>query len=384
MKKYLINLYEKVLNLFPLKNIVLFESFPDYSDNTKCVFDEMVNRSLNQKYRLIWVFDSKKDYQMLKSYLENNYGVKVILFQSRLYKYYYRIVSKAYIVCNILIEKYSKKQYYCDLAHGCAFKNCAGHYNFPDICKDADVMTISDFMAPYDAKNLGCSVSCMRPLGYARNDDLFNKIDLINCLGISSSINKVIYWMPTYRQHNYSGANYSDISMPIINTSEKANVINECAKDNNTFIVVKVHSAQDLSMVEEYNLSNILFIKNDFFDDKTFTNYQLLGSCDALLTDYSSVYYDYLLCDKPIGLCWEDFDEYKEREGFTVDPDFIMAGGEKIYSTDDLCAFISRVSSDEDLLKEKRNEIKNTVHAHVDNQSTKRIVDYIEQKLSEM
>ena len=137
-------------------------------------------------------------------------------------------------------------------------------------------------------------------------------------------------------------------------------------------------------MVEEYNLSNILFIKNDFFDDKTFTNYQLLGSCDALLTDYSSVYYDYLLCDKPIGLCWEDFDEYKEREGFTVDPDFIMAGGEKIYSTDDLCAFISRVSSDEDLLKEKRNEIKNTVHAHVDNQSTKRIVDYIEQKLSEM
>jgi CDP-glycerol glycerophosphotransferase (TagB/SpsB family) len=219
----------------------------------------------------------------------------------------------------------------------------------------------------------------MKPLGYARNDDLFRKID-VHQVFPNLDFEKVIYWLPTYRQHFWGVANHSDISMPIIYTQQDANLINECAVKNKMLIIVKVHQVQDVTKISEYNLSNLIFIKNDFFDDKDFTNYQLLGSSDAMISDYSSVYYDYLLCDKPIGLCFDDFEEYNKREGFTMDPNVILAGGEKIYNTNDFCDFIANVAQGKDLLKEKRNEIKLMCHDNIDNKSSERIVDYLEEK----
>ena len=64
-------------------------------------------------------------------------------------------------------------------------------------------------------------------------------------------------------------------------------------------------------------LSNLVFINDAFLSDNGIINYELLGVADALLTDYSSVYYDYLLLDRPIGLCWDDYEEYKAN-GFKV------------------------------------------------------------------
>ena len=100
-----------------------------------------------------------------------------------------------------------------------------------------------------------------------------------------------------------------------------------------------------------------------------------------MITDYSSVYYDYLLCDKPIGLCFDDYEEFTFQNGFIVDPDYIFSGGEKIYNTEDLLGFINNVSNETDCLKEQRNTIKNVVFKYCDNQSAKRVADYIETKL---
>jgi CDP-glycerol glycerophosphotransferase (TagB/SpsB family) len=96
-----------------------------------------------------------------------------------------------------------------------------------------------------------------------------------------------------------------------------------------------------------------------------------------MVTDYSSVYYDYLLCDKPIGLCFDDFEEYKQREGFTVDVDYILSGGEKLYNKDDFCAFIERISKGEDNLPDERREIRDLIHLHVDNKASERTVEHI-------
>ena len=241
-------------------------------------------------------------------------------------------------------------------------------------------MTISNYMAPYDAHNLMCDVKCMKPLGYARNDDLFNHINVHKYFN-NISFDKVIYWLPTYRQNRWGDRIHSDISMPIIYSRENAERVNEEAKKNSVLIIVKVHPAQDLSKISEFNLSNLVFIKNEFFSGKDLTNYQLLGSSDAMVSDYSSVYYDYLLTDKPIGLCFDDFEEYSKREGFTMNVDEILAGGEKLYNVDDLCNFIKSVAEGKDMLKDKRNEIKNLVHDRVDNNSTSRIVDYLEKKI---
>lgn len=380
LKKYVKFVVDKITDIIPISNVILFESSPEYTDNTKAVFDEMLRRNLNNEYKLIWACEKEEKREYFNEKFQDTENVFAINFSSKIYKFYYRKTAKAFICCNMFLEKAKPQQYYCNLAHGCALKNAVG-YSLPPKCKDADVMTISKYMAPFDAYNLSHNASYMRALGYARNDDLFNKIDVKKVFN-NQKFSKIIYWLPTYRQNRWHDKFHSDISMPILYTENEAKQLNSCAKDNDVLVVVKVHPAQDLSKIQEFNLSNVLFISNDFFLDKNFTNYQLLGSCDALLSDYSSVYYDYLLCDKPIGLCWDDFDEYNKREGFTVDPMVIMKGGVKLYNIDDLCAFVESIAKEKDELARERNEIKNLVHDHIDNKSTKRIVDYLEKKIS--
>ena len=103
----------------------------------------------------------------------------------------------------------------------------------------------------------------------------------------------------------------------------------------------------------------------------------MLAKSDALLTDYSSVYYDYLLCDKPIGAVWEDIERYRRNPGFAVDIDYIMKGAKKIYNMEELLTFITDISSGNDILKSERKEIREKVVQYVDDQSSKRVVDYI-------
>lgn len=380
MKTKIKKIVKKVVSFQPIKNIILFESFPDYSDNTKNVFDEMIAKGVNNKYKLVWIcYDNGSDI-VLNQKFKDVKNVKFVSYYDKVYKLYYKNVAKAYICCNMFFERVKPTQKYFFLAHGCALKNASGKYSLPKFAQDADVMTISDYLAPFDAHNLRCNVECMKNFGYARNDDLFEKINPHIAFS-EKEFDKIIYWLPTYRQHSSGSASHSDISMPILYTEKEAQQLNECAKNNDTLIVVKVHKAQDLTMINEFNLSNLIFIKNDFFYDKDFTNYQVLGSVDAMISDYSSVYYDYLLCDKPIGLCFDDFEEYNKREGFTMDPNVILKGGEKLYNIDDLCAFVESVANGEDELSAERNEIKNLVHDHIDNKSAERIVDYIMTKL---
>ena len=45
------NIIKYFFELVPLGNYIMLESRPDFSDNTKCVFDELQRRSLNKKYK---------------------------------------------------------------------------------------------------------------------------------------------------------------------------------------------------------------------------------------------------------------------------------------------------------------------------------------------
>ena len=50
---------------------------------------------------------------------------------------------------------------------------------------------------------------------------------------------------------------------------------------------------------------------DEYLKEKEIKLNQILSATDALITDYSSIYYDYLLTDKPIGLTINDIDEFK-------------------------------------------------------------------------
>ena len=52
---------ECIARLFPLCHTILLESKPDFSDNTYAVYQELLKRGFNKKYRLIWVTHAEYD-----------------------------------------------------------------------------------------------------------------------------------------------------------------------------------------------------------------------------------------------------------------------------------------------------------------------------------
>ncbi|MBR2282467.1 MAG: CDP-glycerol glycerophosphotransferase family protein [Spirochaetales bacterium] len=365
-----------MVSILPARNIILFESVPDCCGNTKAVFDELVRRGYNRRYRLIWwLHDSNpEDHERIENVLYLRDGLNLL---SR------ECFSKLMISENMYFYKKRKRgQYIFHMFHGAPLKHVSNYYRMPD---DVDeVVSLSPYFKHLDAENNQCRESIINPLGFPRNDALYERKINPRELFPGRGFNKLIYWLPTFRQNKGGSLVHSDISIPIIHDEQLAIRVNDVAREHRVLIVVKPHFAQDVSKIKALQMSNIVFIDDVFLTSKGFLNYDLLAVSDALLTDYSSVYYDYLLTDRPIGLCWEDFDDYKEKEGFIVDTDVVMAGGEKIYTAEDLGEFIGRIGSDIDVLAEKRNEIKNLVFPQGNIHITPLVADRIEEILEKL
>ncbi len=367
-------LIKKILYLFfPIKNVIIFESKPDCSDNTKAVFDEMLARGLNKKYKMVWLVKNKS----ISSEIKENVCL-IDTYSEGLKQRNYWHCAKVFICCNSYLIPVRKNQVSFYLSHGTPLKSVRAYYNIPN--------TIDySFCAGEGIKDVYChelnySQERTVALGYPRNDDLTNyKLDVKKFF--EGNFEKIIVWYPTFRQHGGSKTLAKGNALPIIHDAEMAKRLNEYAKERNVLLVLKPHFAQDLSYLDKTELSNIKFIDDEFFVKNKISSYQFVGNCDALITDYSSIYYDFTLCDKPIALVWEDIEEYKEKPGLIKDYEFYTKGAEKVYTIDDFEGFIDRLTKGIDLLQVERNEIKKLVNYSDDGQNAKRVVDFIMEKI---
>ena len=106
--------------------------------------------------------------------------------------------------------------------------------------------------------------------------------------------------------------------------------------------------------------------------------YKLLVQSDALITDYSSVFFDYLLIDKPIGFTIDDMESYRNKRGFVMkDPDYYMPGF-RISSLEDLERFCLDSASEKDDFKAERSRVNALVYDFKDGLFCKRILEIME------
>lgn len=367
-----------VLNHIPGRKYIVFESSPAYSDNSRAVLEEMIRRNYQKRFRFIWFVNKPEDVKRQVEYVEFFlYPAKTRW--NKLRQKWILLTAKAFISSNAAIPWYRRDQYAICLMHGAPMKDVYSHFGLPE--KLDEIVSFSSYLMPIESECIHFPMERTRLLGFPRNDILFQSEADVHKLFPDVSFDKLIYWMPTYRQHKNSDLDLSDISIPIIYNEEIAQKVNACAAENHVLVVLKPHPVQDLSRVQAMSLSHLKIISNGFLDEQGVLNYALMGKSDALLTDYSSTYYDYLLLDRPIGLCWDDYEEYEKREGFVVDMPTVMAAGEKLYTAEDLCGFIRRLAAGEDVCAAQRRQVLDMIHDHQDDRSTQRVVDHIAKQL---
>ena len=203
--------------------------------------------------------------------------------------------------------------------------------------------------------------------GQPRNDFLFtNNFTLKNLLGISyDNKDKMILWMPTYRK-SIKGDIRKDGKVDLMNrflSHSNLTLLNNHLKKLNSRCCVKIHPMDFMNAADFKKFTNIYFVDNSFFENKGISLYSVLSSIDLLLTDFSSIYIDFLLLNKPIGFVISDFSEYLNSRGFVFEEPKNFMPGEIVTNTKELISFINDVlKNQKDDHNQKREEIKNIFH----------------------
>lgn len=215
--------------------------------------------------------------------------------------------------------------------------------------------------------------------GMPRNDFLFQsngkeKLEKILKRKIKE---KIIFYMPTFRESLFGEINGSKLGY-IFNFSDyKPKEFNKFLIENNLIFIVKMHPVDYSNFKDKViaNLSNIVFIDdNDFL---SYDLYEILNSIDILITDYSSIYFDFLLLNKPIVFIDKDRKEYFDNRGILLEPYDFWTPGPKVENMKCLQDEMLNCIKMHNYYKDERNTICNLVHKYRDGNSTKRILNEI-------
>ena len=105
--------------------------------------------------------------------------------------------------------------------------------------------------------------------------------------------------------------------------------------------------------------------------------YHLVGACDALITDYSSVFIDYLLLDRPICFAFDDVEEYKNSREFAFDNFEDYMCGQIIHDVTGLISFLDNINKQNDSFKGSRKKVLQSFHTFPDNKASERTYNLV-------
>lgn len=165
--------------------------------------------------------------------------------------------------------------------------------------------TSSDFFTPFLRTAFGLDDTKILKTGLPRNDALFynNKESIISDIRAKFQNCKIILYMPTFRNSSWTKKPFNCFSAEYSFDKEKfASVLS----DNNLVFVYKPHFF-DLEFIKNINISDrFVLIDDDSYDEL----YNFIGLCDVLITDYSSIYFDFIITKKEVILAPFDLENY--------------------------------------------------------------------------
>ena len=209
-------------------------------------------------------------------------------------------------------------------------------------------------------------------LGYARNDVLFRdarNLELLNVDGTTSlkmkaakaQGKKVAIYCPTFRELEM-GFSLNALGLDL-------EVLEQFCEDNNMELHLKLHPIFPVQDIEgKYKNINVIDNKSDM--------YPLFRHSDVLITDYSSIFFDYLLLDRPIIHFAADLDSYRFRDrGFSYRFEDVRCGP-VCSNLSSLMGQLARLEEGDKEYAQTRARVRNYMHELQDMDSGRRFVDY--------
>ncbi len=366
---------------------ILFSTFngKSYADSPKAIYLFLLNNENYNDYKFIWTLKEPEKHE----FLAENERTTIVKQGTKDYE---RSLAKAkYWIFNYRVadHQYPKKnQIYVQCWHGTPLKrlgydlqstdnvlNTKSEIRFKyrtDAKKFKYILSPSKFatekfISAWNLKKLK-KENCVIEKGYPRNDFLYNytKEDIQNIrqkLGIENVNKKIILYAPTWRDNQHqSGVGYTYKTEVNFDKLKK-----ELEKDY--IILFRAHYL----VANEFNFENY---KGFIYDvSKVDDINELYVISDILITDYSSVFFDYANLKRPIIFYMYDLEEYKDDiRGFYIDLEELPGNITK--TEEELINEINRVQND--FKYDKKYEKFNKKYNYLDDgKSSDRVVEII-------
>lgn len=369
MKKAILYIIKILISFLPKDGKkIIFRSFPDYSGNSLSLYKYI--KKNHTEYNCIWLVDDKINYKYDSAYIKSIKGI-----------YHYLTAKFVVTTHNDLVSISPENQTYISLWHGMPLKKICYLGNEYSLMRSipAKRISTSELTRSLIASSFNEKANNVYITGQPVCDNLFNLDVDISSFNIPVDCKKIAFYLPTFREDfnedKVEGRKVSSDNIFRLDNFNHKDFL-EYLKINKIFLFIKLHPAEEHVIKDIVLNEYVCFLKSGDID-----LYSLLGKTDLLITDYSSVYIDYLLRDKPIAFVIPDEKEYiKSRNGFTLEPYDFWASGEKIHTLEQFYRMMDNFIKGNDSYLNQREIVKNILHTYKDNNNSKRVFDLLIKK----
>ncbi|MGL5583226.1 MAG: CDP-glycerol glycerophosphotransferase family protein [Cetobacterium sp.] len=369
LKHLIINFLIKIIYLLPIQNKVMFFSNMGqiYSCNPKYISEYLLG-NLSTNIKIVWAFKNPENYKDL--------NINIVRMDSL--RYIYELLTSKVIITNFRLHtKFEKKkgQKYIQTWHS--------SLRLKQIEKDAE-KSLSKWhilQAKEDSKKIdyllsGCKKSTeifkrafwydgvILESGTPRNDFLFNitekeREEIKNKLGVKEN-EKVLLYAPTFRKGNILDVynlNYAELLESL-----------KIRFGGKWKILLRLHPHL-INLSSNIKDENILDLTK--YDDIQ----ELLGVSDFLISDYSSLIFDFSIIKKPCILYTPDLYEYTSNDrGLYFDIEKLPF--ESVLNNEALSEAI--LGFDEDDYRDRLDQFLEGVGSYEDGKASERVGNLIQ------
>lgn len=303
---------------------LVFSSFPDFSDNSFAILNEVLAQKL--KVECYWLLSDTADLPEIFAKGHKYFGDqvnKVHFVRKNSPKGIFHYLTANFIFeTHGMFEQFPKLpwQHKINLWHGMPLKKIGRLSGNPIRLKMDLTLSTSPAFDSVISKAFEVVPDKVMKVGLPRNDAFFatKRFDFSELFNNHDS---VIAWMPTYRQSDVGDVRTDGVqqeySIGGLGMPDLLELDRTLVKLHRN-LVIKLHPMDVLneSMNQLPEFKRICILTKADFEKLNVEVTDFLAATAGLVTDYSSVYFDYILTSRPIGILQLDEEEYANGRGF--------------------------------------------------------------------
>lgn len=367
------NLFIALLSIFvrPKEKQILFSSFGGrkFDDSPKKIYDDMLNDSRFNDYDLVWAFHKPEKFDIPR-------GRKI---KTDNIRYFITVLQSRVCITNSSVERglhfKGRNNILLNTWHGTPIKKMGldiddnnKSFRSKDGYSNIDIMLAQgEYEAKIFSRAFNIDYEKFKLIGLPRNDAFANYTsqyvrDLKSRLHLPNK--KIILYAPTFREYDKTDSLTCRLSVPV-DFDKWRQMLGE-----KYIVLFRAH----------YEISKSLDIKDNEFirDVSAYSSLEdLMIVADILVSDYSSIFFDFSIMDKPMICFAFDYAEYSSNRGLYFD---IRKQITSVSDEDALLKLLNDVAYNEsDLTAQTRafREKYVTAYGNASQQSLNIIYDYL-------